>query len=696
MTIFRQSNKIILGIIISIAVIFPYYSAYAYCGNGALETPAEECDDGNFIDRDGCSSYCKIEDMAPPTVSSVSIPDGTKDVSTLTNSLTIIFSEQVKASSINKTTVRLEYNGAPLDYTLTLDTDQKTLTVTINQDLYSEAAHSLRINHVYDIAGNYMSDEYINVFTTAKAIDHTAPTVVVDPQGGTYNVPQNVTIIPYIGSYTKSEDFIDKTAKIYYTLNDINLTSTSPLYTLPISIRTNTILRYFAIDEVGNKTRIHSESYSFDCPEFPHAKKVTDQYPDCRVLECEYGFDLRANACVISLNESDPNDYKSNAVTAPMFSSSTPVTIISKPSIYITPEHNGIIPRPIIFKELKRGTIINFEQSTKITDMEGKPFTGYIKPPENLYMKDFPINFGYSFRSIFSFKAADGRDLSFSPSYKITLPFGENYNPDELVTVLTYDSATNQYSEYSRNMYKTDLAKKEVTITASRTNTFFIAQLGVNFNRVIFTDVSSSHWAKNYIEALYRKGIVKGRDANIFAPNENMTRAEFVKVVLKAIEAETENPDDIKTAPFSDVPLYAWYAPYVKKAKDLNLISGYQDGTFGPDEVINRAEAIKIIFTAFNFDLTKRTLSASVDAKQRFADLRKAEWYFPYADFAIQNGIMQGVPSENNNFRYFRPSEPITRAEMAKLTIKTMELAEKLKSDNKSNWGPNIPNSGSN
>ena len=683
---FRWAVKALAIIPLGFFFAYPYTTVHAYCGDGALETPAEECDDGNFIDRDGCSSYCKIEDMTPPTVSSVSIPNGTKDVSTLTNSLTVIFSEQIKPTSINKNTVKLEYNGAPLDYTLTLNADQKTLTVTINQDLYSEAAHALRINHVYDIAGNYMSDEYIDVFTTAKAIDHTPPTVVVDPPGGTYNISQNVTLTPYIGDYTRSEYFIDKTAKIYYTLNDINLTSASPLYTLPISIGSNTILRYFAIDEVGNRTRIHYENYSFDCPEFLHAKKVTDQYPDCRVLECEYGFELRANTCVISLNEADPNDYKSNAVTVPMFSSSTPVTIISKPSIYITPEHNGIIPRPIIFKELKRGTVIYFEQNTKITDMEGKPFTGYIKPPENLYMKDFPINFGYSFRSIFSFKAADGRDLSFNPPYKITLPFGENYNPDEQVTVLTYDPITNQYSEYSRNMYTSDLEKKEVTIEASRTNTFFIAQSGVNFNRAIFIDVSSSHWAKNYIEALYRKGIVKGRDANIFAPNENMTRAEFVKVVLKAIGVETENPDDIKTAPFSDVPLYAWYAPYVTKAKDLNLIIGYKDGTFDPDEPISRAEAIKILFTAFRFDLTMRNLEKSVSCKQRFIDIQKNDWYFPFADFAIQTGIMQGVPSVNNNFRYFRPNQPITRAEMAKLTIKTIELDEKLKAKYTITW----------
>ena len=66
------------------------------------------------------------------------------------------------------------------------------------------------------------------------------------------------------------------------------------------------------------------------------------------------------------------------------------------------------------------------------------------------------------------------------------------------------------------------------------------------------------------------------------------------------------------------------------------------------------------------------------EAKQRFIDLKQTSWYFPYADFAIQNGIMTGVPSENNSFRYFRPGQAITRAEMAKIAIKTMELSKSL------------------
>jgi cysteine-rich repeat protein len=667
------------GIIIACFFIaYPFVSVYAaYCGDGILD-PQEECDDGNHIDRDGCSAYCKIEDMTPPSVVSASIPDKATGIPTTTNSITVVFSEEMKPASITKTTVRLEYNAQPIDLSYSLAADNKTLTITINKELFSSAAHSLRIKGVSDTAGNLMTNEFISVFTTAEAIDHTAPTIVIDPPGGAYNFSQNVTLTPYIDTYTGSDDFIDKTAKIYYTLNDSNISDKSPVYSLPITIQNNSTIRYFGVDAVGNKTRIFTETYIFQCPDFPNAKTVVNKYPTCTVTECGYGFVLRANSCVASLSGTDPNDYKANAVTAPLLPSATPMTITTKPAIFITPEHKGVIPRPLIFKDSVRGTVITFERDTKITDMDGKPFTGYIRTPENLYMKDFPINFGFTFKSIFKFFADDGKDLQFSPPIKITLPYTDAFASEEDSYVLTYDPKTEQYTEYSRGLYSTDLSAKTVTITSYKTGIFFVAQKGENFNQSIFSDVVT-HWAKNYIEALYRKGIVTGRDAGIFAPNENLTRAEFVKVALKSIGENADDNNALK-APFTDVPLFAWYAPYISRAKDLGFISGRADGTFGPDDIINRAEAVKMLFTAFNFDLKKKPATPSEASKDRFIDLKETDWFYPYANFAIQNGIMEGVKSDSNDHqRYFYPSSSITRAEMAKLAMKTIELDAELK-----------------
>ncbi len=659
----------------------PIAFASLYCGDGIL-SEGETCDDGNFINRDGCDSYCKLEDMEAPTVASVSIPNGTTGISTLTKSFSVTFSEPIDESSIILNfTLRFEHAAKPMDFDFRLESDQKTITILINQELFSDDSHALRLRGIRDVAGNTMAgdsndNEDISVFHTAVAIDYTAPTLVANPPGGAYTFAQNVELKAYDGDYTGSDDFLDETATIYYTLNDVNISESSPVYTEPFSVREGTTVRSFAVDGVGNKTTIHTDRYSLVCPTFENAKEVVNRYPECAVLSCDYGFVLRGNYCVVRLGGEDPDDYKANAVTAPTLPSDTPMTITSKPAIYITREHNGTIARPLIFKDVIRGTVIEFDKGTKITTEEGKPFTGYIKPPNNLYMKDFPIEFGYSFRSIFEFASAEGESLQFDPPYKITIPFTDAFNPNEKVTVLSYIPENEDYIEYPRGLYETDLNAKTVTVSAYKTKSFFIAQSGKNYNASVFQDVLT-HWAKNYIEALYRKGIVKGRSKGVFAPNDYLTRAEFLKIALKAVDAEVDNADDIEDTPFSDVPLYAWYTPYANKAHELGLVKGYSDGTFRPDQFINRAEAVKILFSAFEFDMSGRPVSDSIQNKKRYLDLKGSQWYFPYADFAIQKGIMSGIADGNDSrFSYFGPAKSITRAEMAKLAIKTIELAE--------------------
>jgi len=679
-----MTHKTRLKVLLLASVVFWIYAPHAFaeegfCGDGALDPATEQCDDGNHVNRDGCSAYCQIEDMTPPTVTSVSIPDGTKDVKTTTREITVTFSEPIDPKSLNTdTNVRLEYNAIPLDIMLDLSDDQKTLSIHVNQDLFPEARHAILIKNVKDVPGNVIVAKPTTIFETGAFIDHVAPNVVVDPKGGTFGFAQNVTLTPYIGIYTGNPEFLDTTAKIFFTLDGSEPTDKSELYKVSIPIRTKSTLKYFAVDTVGNRTPVKTETYNFDCPDQPNSKRVSP-YPHCNVLECNYGFVLRGNACVVSLETTLADDYVTNAVTAPLFSSDKPMTITSKPSIYITPEHKGIIPRPLIFKDSKRGIVIQFERDTLIKEKDGRAFSGYIKPPVNLYMKDYPINFGYSFRSIFEFKAADGRDLTFKPAIHVTLPYSDAFNPEEGVTIFTYNPKTETYTAYDKKLYTADIALQQVIITAPKTETFFIAQSGQNFNRSIFKDIKD-HWAKNYIEALYRRGIVKGKDDGIFAPNDRLTRAEFIKIALKAAGIEPPNADDVLKAPFRDSPLDAWYTPYLAKAKELELVKGYSDNSFKPSKLINRAEAIKILISAFKFDITPKKDEVPASQAKNFKDLTPSQWFYNSIDFALRHQLVDGPRGTNGAIlKIFGPDQPIIRAEMAKLTMKTIELSETLK-----------------
>jgi cysteine-rich repeat protein len=673
---FKYKEVIIITVIMASTGLYTPVFAESYCGDNIKnEDFGEECDDGNFINRDGCNTYCKIEDMTPPSVVSASVSEGATDISTMTNEFTVTFSEPVDPETINETNIQLKRFADVLDIDLLPNGDNTSVTINVNQDLFGESQHSIVINNLKDDVGNKMSNVFVRSFNTGVFIDHTGPNIVIQPKGGDYTIAQSVTLTPYIGQETWSEDFLDEGAAIYYTLDGSYPTAQSTKYTASIPVRENLTLKYLGVDKKGNKSDVKSEVYRFSCGERLNAVKVSD-YPACLIEECNYGYELKNNVC-IALLTINLDDYKANAATAPLFGSDTPITISTKPSLYITPEHNGIIPRPVIFKDIERGTAVYFQRNTKITTVDGQPFTGYIKPPYTLYSKDFPINFGYTFKSIFKFEPYEEISLNFDPSYEISIPFPASFDGGLPVTVFTYTPEDEQYHVYDTSLVSVDVGNQEIIISANKTDTFFIAQAGENFNKTVFTD-TVDHWAHNYIESLYRMGIVKGRDEGIFAPDEYLTRAEFTKIALKSIGEEIDLNEEVKTAPFVDVPLYAWYVPYIKRAKELKLINGYPTGEFKPDQPINKAEAIKILMTAFKFDI-----ASAGERTDSYRDILTDQWYFPAVNFAIKNGIADGkrLGSDVVLSYLFAPDANITRAEMAKLAVKTIELNQMLEEE---------------
>lgn len=90
-------------------------------------------------------------------------------------------------------------------------------------------------------------------------------------------------------------------------------------------------------------------------------------------------------------------------------------------------------------------------------------------------------------------------------------------------------------------------------------------------------------------------GIVNGMTETTFAPNKGVTRAELAKIVtkLRGIEDYAESVEYKKT--FSDVSKDDWFYPYVIIASDLEMINGYEDGTFKPNKEVTYAELIAIL-----------------------------------------------------------------------------------------------------
>lgn len=166
----------------------------------------------------------------------------------------------------------------------------------------------------------------------------------------------------------------------------------------------------------------------------------------------------------------------------------------------------------------------------------------------------------------------------------------------------------------------------------------------------IFNDLQSCAWAKDAIYALYNMGIVSGYDDNSFRPNNNVTREEFVTMVVNYMGIN-ENA----SCSFADVNENAWYYPYVAKAYASGLISGIGENKFGIGMNITRQDAVVV--------LARIDDSSYTDNGINYTD---AELIADYAVEAVKKLTAQGIISGNPDGS-FNPNGFLTRAEAAQM-----------------------------
>ncbi|MCL1873722.1 MAG: S-layer homology domain-containing protein [Clostridiales bacterium] len=172
-----------------------------------------------------------------------------------------------------------------------------------------------------------------------------------------------------------------------------------------------------------------------------------------------------------------------------------------------------------------------------------------------------------------------------------------------------------------------------------------------------FSFSDSVTWAEDAIDFLAARGIVQGRSNNLFLPNATVTRAEFLKMLLGTLPW-TEVLTDAPEAGFKDVAKGAWYENYVNWAVAKGVISGYEDGTFRPNEPISREE---IAVMVKNFLPAAGMLLPKIKTAPNFSDNDKINsWSLSAVQELYQYGLIIGFPDNS-----FRPQIACTRAQAA-------------------------------
>lgn len=165
----------------------------------------------------------------------------------------------------------------------------------------------------------------------------------------------------------------------------------------------------------------------------------------------------------------------------------------------------------------------------------------------------------------------------------------------------------------------------------------------------------SEHWAREIINVIADKNIVNGYEDNTFKPNNSITRAEFLTILYNSGLADTADIDS--DISFADVTGNEWYYDYIKWGVENNLIVGYDDNTFRGNNIISRQEMAVVISKFIELsDINLDETEAVI-----FADADNiAPWAKEYVNSISAYGIVKG---DNNNC--YLPNKDLTRAETA-------------------------------
>jgi len=116
-----------------------------------------------------------------------------------------------------------------------------------------------------------------------------------------------------------------------------------------------------------------------------------------------------------------------------------------------------------------------------------------------------------------------------------------------------------------------------------------------------FTDVKDDASYSEAVTVMSALGLLKGYEDGTFAPDKTITRAEFAAVVVRMLGMEVAASGAATATNFVDVPATHWAAGYVKIASQKEIINGYGDGNFGPDDEVTYEQAIKMLVCALGY-----------------------------------------------------------------------------------------------
>jgi len=186
-------------------------------------------------------------------------------------------------------------------------------------------------------------------------------------------------------------------------------------------------------------------------------------------------------------------------------------------------------------------------------------------------------------------------------------------------------------------------------------------------NAQAFSDVSASSPYYAAITDLKTRGIISGYPDGTFKPDQAVNRVEALKIILGAAKIEIPTDAAMGLAGFDDVDGSQWYAPYLRKALSMGIVQGYPDATFRPTQTVNLVENLKILIKTENIDV-----SQIPDFAKPYNDAEMNAWYSQYVEYANEKNLIT-ADSKGNIY----PNQGMTRGKLAELLYRLLFIQDR-------------------
>lgn len=177
------------------------------------------------------------------------------------------------------------------------------------------------------------------------------------------------------------------------------------------------------------------------------------------------------------------------------------------------------------------------------------------------------------------------------------------------------------------------------------------------------------HWAAPFVEVLADRQLVRGFADGSFRPDQTVTRAEYAALMLAAFPQSATPNRRSSAAPFADVPPSFWAKAAIERMRSQGFMSGFPDGTFRPNAPMTRVQAVVALVQG---------LDLGEGRSDQLLVYRDRAQIPSYAVGAIAAATQRRLVVTYPDPAQLRPMQPITRAETAALIYQTLAALEQL------------------